>query len=341
MLGVAVIGLGDIGQIYTQAVQECPSARLVVVCDVDEARREWARSQLAVPTTSRFEETLARDDVDVVAVCLPHDLHHLVGCAALAAGKHVLLEKPMATTVDECDRLIAAAAEKKLVVGVSHNRLFVPANIRAHELIESGAIGEPVLLRQRLGVHEPYAGWRADPKKNGGGLLSDSGAHQFYLAQYLFGKIVGVRSWLDVPDVEGEAFAMIWMEFESGSRGVFEASYWGPTGMFDDSLEIVGSEGVLKLGGLEAATFGYRRETPLERYRDRVWTADEVEFMDWQRTVITSVQAFVSALDEGRPVPTSGEDGRDTVRLIHAAYESATILGKFTRPSLAGRHASD
>lgn len=338
MLGIAVIGLGEIGQIYTKAVAESPAARLSIACDVDEARLTWAHSSFGVPTTSRFDDALARKDVDVVAVCLPHDLHVTVGTAALAAGKHVLLEKPMATTVDECDQLIAAAAGGKLVLGVSHNRLFVPSHIRARELIESGAIGEPVLLRQRLGVHEPYTGWRADPKKSGGGLLSDSGAHQFYVARHLFGEIVGVRSLLDVPYAEGESLAVVWMEFESGARGLFEASYWGPTGMFDDSIEVVGSEGVLRLGGLEAATFGYRPETPLERYRDRKWTTDDVEFMDWERTVILSVRAYLEALDQGRPVPTPGEDGRETVRLIQAAYGNATLLGKFTRPSLSAAH---
>ena len=329
MLGVAVIGLGEIGQIYTTAIAESQSARLAAACDVDEARLEWAATSLGVPATPRLEEALAREDVDVVAVCLPHDLHFPVASAALAAGKHVLLEKPMATTVEECDSLIAAAASNGLSLGVSHNRLFVPAFIKAGELIRSGAIGEPVLLRQRLGVHEPYEGWRADPAKTGGGLLSDSGAHQFYVARELFGEIVGIRSMLDVPYTEGESLALVWMEFESGARGLFEASYWGPRGMFDDSVEIVGSEGVLRLGGLEATTFGYRPEKPMERYYDRTWTVEDVEYIDWQQTVIRSVKAYLEAVDGGMPIPTTGEDGRECVRLIHMAYADPVLLGKF------------
>lgn len=332
MLGVAVIGLGEIGRIYTSAVAESSAARLVVACDVDAGRLEWAAAELKVPTAAHWEEAIVRDDVDVVAVCLPHHLHYPVGIAALAAGKNVLLEKPMATTVAECDELVSAAAKGGLQLGVSHNRLFLPSIIRARELIQAGAIGDPVLLRQRLGIHEPYTGWRADPKQSGGGLLSDAGVHPFYLARDLFGEVASVRSMLDVPHTEGESLALVWIDFQSGAHGLLEAWYYGPAGMFDDSVEIVGREGVLRLGGLEARTFGYRPEPPMERYRDRTWTIESVDYIDWSRSVTLSVQAFLEALDSGAPVPSSGEDGRENVRLITEAYTNPILLGKFPGP---------
>lgn len=338
MLNVGVIGLGEIGQIHARAILESSSARISIACDVAEGSRS-AMSSMGVRTTARLEEVLERDDVDVVTVCLPPKLHYSVASAALAAGKHVLLEKPMATTIDECDRLIEAAAKAGLVLGVSHNRLFVPANIRAKELIETGKIGEPVLLRQRLGVEDTFTGWRADPA-NWGGLVSDCAAHQFYVAEHLFGDIRRVKSLLDVPSTEGESLAVVWMEFESGAQGLLEANYWCPPGMFDDSLEVIGSAGVLRLGGLEATTFAYRSDAPLEYYHDRKWSTVDVPFVDWPQSVILSVQAYLEALNAGRPVPTPGEDGRDNVRHIHAAYNDSILLGRFARPSLSAARST-
>jgi UDP-N-acetylglucosamine 3-dehydrogenase len=167
-------------------------------------------------------------------------------------------------------------------------------------------------------------------------LLSDAGAHPFYIARYLFGEIASLRSMLDVPGPEGESLALVWMEFESGAHGLLEATYWGPAGMFDDSVEIIGSEGLLRLGGLEAATWGYRPEPPLERYRDRAWQEEDVEYIDWEGSVILSVRAFLEALSAHRPVPVSGLDGREDVRLIEAAYSDPVLVGRFTRPSLYG-----
>jgi predicted dehydrogenase len=143
-----------------------------------------------------------------------------------------------------------------------------------------------------------------------------------------------VWSLLDVPPAEGESLAIVWMEFESGARGLLEGSYWGPTGMFDDGIEVVGGDGVLRLGGLEAITWGYRSDAPMEMYRNREWKPVNVDFVDWEETVILSVKAFLKALDQGNKVPATGEDGRENVRLIQAAYDNASFLGSFTRPSL-------
>ncbi len=331
MLRAGLIGLGDIGDVYAQAIAQSTSARLAAACDVDDERTRRVSEKYSAAGYRDARAVLDRDDVDVVAICLPHDLHWPVAMAAITAGKHVLLDKPMAVSVAECDEINVAASRKGVRVGVSHNRLFVPSIVKARELIDSGTLGVPVLFRHRIGIHDPYPGWRSDPVKTGGGLMNDAGAHAFYVAQHLFGRITDVRSILDVPSTEGESLAIVYVRFACGAAGVIEANYYGPDGQFDDSIEVVTKDAVLRIGGFEEISFGFRPQEPrLERYQGRAWTFEDVDAMTWEESIVASVRAFLDALDAGRPVPTTGEDGRENVRLIREAYANAVVVGKFT-----------
>jgi predicted dehydrogenase len=330
MLGVGLVGLGEIGEVYAQAVADSSSARLAAVCDVDDGRVQRTTAQYSTVGSRDVAEIIGRDDVDVVAICLPHNLHFPVALDAIAAGKHVLLEKPMAISVAECDGINAAARKKGVKVGVSHNRLFVPSIMKARELIDSGTIGVPIFIRHRIGIHDPYPGWRSDPAMTGGGILSDAGAHAFYVLRHLFGRIVDVRSILDVPPSKGEMLAIVSVRFACGAAGLIEGNYYGPTGQFDDSIEVVTKGSVMRLGGLEEICFGFRPQEPrFELYQPRTWTMEDVPAMNWQESVSASVRAFLEALDSDAPLPTTGEDGRENVRLIQQAYENAVFVGPF------------
>lgn len=337
MLGVGLIGLGEIGQVYAEAIAGSTSARLAAVCEVDEGRIAWATERHPVAVHRDIAALVADPDVDVVAICLPHNLHRPAALQAIAAGKDVLLEKPMAISVAECDEINAAAAAAGVTVGVSHNRLFVPSIERARALIDSGDVGAPVFIRHRIGIHDPYPGWRSVPEMVGGGLLSDSGAHAFYVLQHLFGRVVDVRAILDRPAAEGEMLAIVHLTFACGAAGLIEGNFYGPDGQFDDSIEIVTKRSVMRLGGLEQICFGFRPQEPrFERYQDRRWTDEDVPAMDWVGSVSTSVRAFLDALAAGRPVPTTGADGRENVRLIHEAYRNAVIVGAYPGDLVSG-----
>jgi len=321
-LGAGIVGLGEIGQFHLQGFQRAHGSRVVAVTDLDgELIRSSAQSAEATGHES-YESLIADPNVDVVSVCLPHRLHLEVTLAAIEAGKQVFVEKPLALTTVECDEIMEAARRKNVTVGVSHNQLFYPPHVRARELIESGTIGRPLMLRLRLGVKGKFPGWRSDPLATGGGLLFDAGVHRFYVARALFGEVREVLAMVDGGPDQGEDMAVVTFRFASGALGVIEANYHCPPGAFDDAIEVIGSKEMLYISGCEADFEGFRTGPALRRY-DGSWHDEHVPPGGWDDSVYASIQAFVSALRNGTRPPVTAEDGRTIIDLIQTVYRVA------------------
>lgn len=333
-IGVGVVGLGEIGQVHLRGFQRAQGlAQVRAVADIDAALREMTARSFGVAACASLQELLARADVNAVSICVPHNLHRPFALAAIAAGKHVLLEKPMAVTTSECDEIIDAAAQAGVRVGVSHNQLFYPPHELACHLLQSGSLGRPLLLRMRLGIGEKFEGWRADPVATGGGLLLDAGVHRFYMARALFGDVCELAAMADAPRQRGEDLAVVLMRFASGALGVIEANYHCPKGAFDDAIEICTTDGMLYLSGCEADFEGFRTGPALRRYDCDGWHELHVEPGSWRESVYASVRAFASALARGEEPPVDGREGRAVVELIERAYAliDATSVGSAAR----------
>jgi len=318
---VGLIGLGEIGQVHAAAVQQSRAARLVAVADITP--------ELLAPFQARgirgyrdAAELIADAEVGTVSVCLPHYLHFPVTLEAIRAGKHVLVEKPLAISVAEAEQMVDAAATAGVALGVSHNQVFYAAHAEAKRLIDTGEIGRPVFIRLRLGA----GGWRDSPGLAGGGLLADAGVHRLYLALHLFGPVREIRAVLDAPRQQGETFAVVVLVFESGALGLIEANQHGPPGTFDDEVEIIGSAATLRLAGLESLFVGYRSGPALSMFRDRRWREVQVRPDDWPTSVQASVTAFLDAVTAGLPPPVTGAVALETVRLLERMYDTATVL---------------
>ena len=320
-LGVGVIGLGEIGQFHLTGFDRADGAKVVAVADLDLDLRVSSADPRGASAHAGYEDLLADSSVDLVSVCLPHSLHREVALSAIAAGKHVLIEKPLAMDVSECDEIIEAADASGLVVGVQHNQLFYPAHRRARELIEAGELGRILHIRLRLGIGGKYGGWRADPALAGGGLLHDAGVHRLYLAPYFGGAIDEVLALTDGTATAAEDQAVIALRFASGALGVIDVNYHGPAGMFDDSIEIVGTEGALYISGCEAEFEGFRAGPAIRRY-DSGWRDELVDPGKWDDSVNASIGAFVEAVQTGSAAPATLADGRRVLELIAAAHNS-------------------
>ncbi|WP_197377102.1 Gfo/Idh/MocA family protein [Mycolicibacterium baixiangningiae] len=318
-LGVGVIGLGEIGQFHLRGYARSRGARPVAVADMNATLVASSSAEYDTLGFHDYHELIADPGVQVISICLPHSLHTPVTIEAVRAGKHVLVEKPLAISVAECDQILAAAQSAKVIVGLQHNQIFYPAHVRAKELIDSGAIGRPLQLRLRLAIGGKYQGWRTDPAVAGGGILFDAGVHRFYLARYLFGEIVEVSAVTDKPRTDGEDQAVVSLRFGNGALGVIDASYHGPAKMFDDAVEIVGTEGALYLSGVEAEFEGFRTGPALRLY-DGAWHDLRVPGGDWADSVAASIQAFVDAVRTDAEPPVPLREGRRVVELIEMAY---------------------
>jgi predicted dehydrogenase len=327
VLGVGVLGLGTIGLHHLRAAQASVHGTVTGMCDVDEASRARARELADAPVYANFDELLESEAVDVISVCLPHDLHALFAEQALAAGKHVLVEKPLALTVTECDALVRASTRYGRSLGVSHNELFYPAHERAKALIASRELGKPLLLRLRLAADGPYGGWRSNTAHTGGGILFDAGVHRLYVALALFGEISEVHALLDRSQKDGEQFALLGLSFASGARGIVEANFLSPDRYFDDSIEIVCSAGGLVIAGIESQYVGFRSGPPLLRFEDGRWREEDVAAGGWEESIDRSVDAFLASVANNLPPPVSALDGRKVIALLEEIYLKAELWG--------------
>lgn len=318
MIRAALVGLGEIGQVHLPALRRLPQIELVGLCDLD--RGLLAAGAEGERTYEDFEALLAEVEPDLVDVCLPHSLHEPYAVGALEAGAHVLLEKPMAVSLTECDRIIAAAEGSGRVVGVSHNQLFYGPHVEMRRMLEAGELGELRALRAKLAIGGKYGAWRADSAVAGGGLAIDAGAHRIYVIEALGGPARSVVANMDEPGEE-DTYGIL-LELEGGAVGVIDACYRAPQGVFDDRVELVGTDGLAEATGIEAQFEGFANGPALRVWRDGRWESRDFED-DWTASVADSVAAFCTALDEGREPPVGPEAGRRLVAVIEAAYRSA------------------
>jgi predicted dehydrogenase len=346
-IGVGFVGTGGIADSHASGYRTSPLAEVTAVCDVrgavaDEKRRAYG----ARNSYTDYEKLVADPSVDAVDICVPNSLHSRVAVAAAEAGKHVLVEKPMAITVKQCDDMIGAARRHNVKLMVSHNQVFYPPHIEARRLIES-EIGRPILLTTRIGIGfgGPPAdsppdptNWRADPKVAGGGFLMEAGVHRIYLSRYLMGEVRKVYcvAAKTSPKLLSEDIALVLMEFANNSHGSLLGNTGGPFPLWDDRTEIVGSTGMIIVNGIEEQILP---GSPLLLYKNGSWTlycrkghpatvgdidlgTNEIE-ADFPKTYEHAVHHFIECVANDTDPLVSGEDGRRAIEIVLACYESS------------------
>jgi UDP-N-acetylglucosamine 3-dehydrogenase len=325
------IGLGGISWAHLPAHSGSEHSELVAVCDLDESLVRAKAEEFGATAYLDYYELLADPRVDAVDITLPHNLHHQVAAAALAAGKHVLVEKPMAMTSAECEDLLSRAAATGLTLSVAENTRFVTAYLEAERLIASGALGDIRLVRTLISGSEVYrlrdtSLWKGRLDGSGGGAIIDAGPHSFYLLAWLFGKIASVRSFHDqlVEEAEVEDNGVVAGRLESGALFRCEFTFTAEV-PWDERLEIYGSKGGLIIDQLvdpPARWFqgggdieGEALDVP---YDPRAWKL---------ASIVAGVQDFAAALAEGRAPTVDPRDGAYAVLIAERAYASAAAGG--------------
>ena len=322
---VGVIGLGEVGRHQANGVVAAPGATLAAVADFNE---EFLSSTVRETGASGFataDELIEKADVDAIIVCVPHKFHIDLCRKALASGRHVLVEKPVTVSVAEADELIAIAGEKGKLFGASHNQIFYPPHVWLKEAVSEGRLARPTVLRLKLAIGGKLGGWRADPDLTGGGLLFDAGFHRFYVARSIMGEVAAVTANLDADDPRGigENVGLVILEFRDGGRAVIEAGYFAPPGVFDDSIEAVTADALVRIPGLEAHFEKFSAEPELLIFRDGVWSEASVPVVAWPETVARSVANFVDAIRGNGRLAADGAEARRIVEIVEAVYQSS------------------
>jgi UDP-N-acetylglucosamine 3-dehydrogenase len=321
-VGYGVIGLGFFGEKHAEVVASLPQAELRAVCTRRKERLREIQRRLGVPRAYQdYHELLADPDVEAVSVVTHVDDHVAPAVAALRAGKHVLLEKPMARTAAECDRILTAAKKAGTIFMVGHICRFNPRYAIARERIHSGALGQIVSLYARRNIP---AARSESVLENIGPLLGD-GVHDTDLMLWMSGaKIVSVYALthslrgLKNPDI---GWAMY--RFDSGAIGVIEDVWFLPEGTpfrIHEQLEVIGTEGAVYVHGGDTNLVIQDRQgvdCPDTLY----WPQVHGETVGALRA---EIDYFVNCVAKGvQPAVVTPEEARVAVAAVAAAERSA------------------
>jgi len=231
-LDLAMVGCGAISAMHLMGLREgATRTRVTAAVDSDRARAEAVASQTGARVFTTLDEALDRGDFEAVDLMLPHHLHEAAACQCLAAGRHVLLEKPMAPTPEACARILEMAARVGTVFMVAENAQYWPEVLTAKSLVDDGAIGEVVTARSSIFFPpmEMYYGgdrpWRMERRSAGGGIAMDTGSHWIRPLRMWLGEVDEVVAALGRPfeRMEGESLVRALLRFESGVVASFDA----------------------------------------------------------------------------------------------------------------------
>lgn len=248
MLRFAIFGCGVIAKTHARALREIDGAQLVACADINFPAAEAFSAQQNIRTEPDWTSLLHCSDIDVICICTPSGTHAPLAIDALNAGKHVVLEKPMALNTAQCDEIIAAADRSHARITVISQLRTSPDIPRAKQLLENNALGKIIIAQLHMCYYRDrsyYQGsWRGTKAMDGGGALMNQGIHGVDLLQYLMGPVKQVRSVVRtlLHQIEVEDTVAAALEFESGAAGVITASTATHPG-YDREIKIYGTRG--------------------------------------------------------------------------------------------------
>lgn len=320
-LRIGLVGTG-IGSLHADAISRMPeAAQLQAVCSLELEAAQSLAARFGGMATNRFDELLKDPSIDIIDVCTPPDQHLPMAQAAASAGKHLLIEKPLARTLEEADGIIQAARSAGVRLMTAHNMRYMGQHLKAKQLLDAGAIGTPFMLVATVHVHGQIEGFRRSLEPSGGGTLIDSGVHRFDLIRWLMGDVTTIYAQTGrfmQMQMEGEDCAVVTMRFRSGAIGNFSCS-WSAKGRQEETLQIFGPKGAILTENYANTLQLYSENPPagLEDAREWIFPVDQTESMRRE------IHAFVESIRRGESPPITGEDGRSSLELTLASYRSA------------------
>lgn len=345
-LKTAIVGCGKVGHLHAKALKSLPESVFAAVCDVDLQRAQEFGNMYDVQAYQDVEEMIAKSDVDALTVCTPHPFHTEPAVKAAGAGVHVLIEKPLASSLQDCDRIISAGKKTGIKIGVMCQRRMYAPCLRIKQAIDANKLGRPILGTVAMYGWRDEAYYQSDPWRGswnaeGGGVLVNQAPHQLDLLQWYMGpidEVFGFWSNLNHPYIEVEDTAIAVLRFKNGALGNIVVSNSQNPALYG-RVYVHGSNGasvgVQTDGG---AMFVAGMSTITEPPINDIWTVPgEEDFLKkWQvqdTDFFLSINAveyyhqlqisqFLNAILEGQDPLITGEDGRKTVEIFTAIYRT-------------------
>jgi myo-inositol 2-dehydrogenase / D-chiro-inositol 1-dehydrogenase len=336
---IGLVGSGFVTAIHHEALRCLPGAQVVAVASPSAGHSERFAAERGIARHfTDFRALLDLREIDMVVLGLHNDLHCEATCLAAQAGKHVVVEKPMAMNLAQCDRMIAACERAGVILGYAEELCFAPKYVRLKQLIDEGAFGKVHLVKQSEKHDGPHADWFFDTRRSGGGVTFDMGCHAIEFFRWLLGggsptgkarietAYAQMGTYVHGGKTTGDDEAVLLLTFEGGALGLAEESWTKPGGM-DDRAEVFGSQGqayadLLHGNSLRAFSrhgYGYA----VEKAGSTAGWSFPIYQEIWNYGFPQEMEHFVSCVRTGSQPSENGQDGRAVVEAVFALYESA------------------
>jgi predicted dehydrogenase len=328
-VSVGIIGAGNISQTHARAAQAIPGVNISAVWGTTREKAARLAEPAGAAAYDDFASFLAHKPMDLVAIGTPSGVHAAQAIAAVEQGLHVLVEKPVDIYTSRIDALIEAAERVGVKVGVFFQDRLKPDIVRLKSLMDSGALGDPVLISGRVKWYRPadyYSNsrWRGTWELDGGGALMNQAIHTVDVLQWIVGPIarINARTATRLHEIEVEDTVVAMLEFATGALGVFEAATSVYPG-YPRRVEITGALGTAILEGDTLISLDLRG-APSGQSKEKVATVSE------STPVVADASAhqriledFIAAFETDRPPICDAREGRKSVAIVEAIYRSA------------------
>ena len=315
MLRIAIVGTGIIAGLHIDAINKLENCTLVALCDLNKPKLDELCEKFSVPGYTDYKEMSEKEDFDAAILNLPHGLHADASIFFLESGRHVLVEKPMANTLEECDKMLESAKKSGKKLAVGHIQRFFRPNRVVKEYIENGILGKFCMYSEQRSINyflPDRPAWFTNKKMAGGGIIMNYGAHAFDKLFYVCGKrpisiTANTANLINDRDVEGHA--QIFAQFEDGLSAVITFSGYS-TVVYESYYYFTG--GAIKINGVDSAYVlreGEKEWQPIDAKR----TYDEF---------VTQLNEFVKYVNGEESEIADGIYSRDIIEAIEKCYKA-------------------
>lgn len=339
---VGLVGSQFVSEIHAHSLKQVSAAHILAVASPTESHvREFAARHGIPHVFTDYRKMLEMDELDLVVLGLPNDLHAQATIDAAAAGKHVVCEKPLCLNLAEADAMIEACRRAHVKLMYAEELCFTPKYVRLKQLVDEGALGKVYHIKQSEKHDGPHSPWFWDVNRSGGGVTLDMGCHAFQFFRWMLGNPKVESVWAEMNTyvhknrTRGDDNALIVVNFEGDVTCMAEESWAKPGGM-DDTAEVYGSEGVAYadlLHGNSIRTYSQKGYGyAVEKAGTTVGWSFTIYEEAWNYGFPQEFAHFVECVADDKEPLVTGEDGRAVLEIIFAAYESAGTGRKVTFP---------
>jgi len=315
-----IVGCGHIARVHAEEIMTLPGAELKVVCDSNPRALHDFSSRYGVSGFLYYGEMLSEKALDVVVICTPSGLHAEMGIRAARSGKHVLIEKPMALSLDEADRLIDVCKKEGVLLSVVLQNRYRPPFLALKSALEAGRFGKLSHASATVRWNRDEAYFRNNPwrgKKNeDGGVVMNQAIHSVDMLQWLMGPVDSVFAYTAnrYRPIEAEDVGVAALKFKNGALGVVEAATTVYPRNLEETLAVFGEKGTAVIGGVKAG------EIKTWRLGEECAAEALTEIRSGHYAVL---QDLVKAVTDGGRLAVDGCEGRKSLEIVLGIYRSS------------------